>query len=43
MGKMREITPQEYLVVIRAEKSLSFCEIRNNPAPPLLIIRPSYK
>ena len=39
----REITPQEHLVVIREEKSLSFCEIRNNPTPPLLFIRPPYK
>ena len=34
---------QEHLVVIRDEESLSFCEIRNNPIPPLLFIRSPYK
>ena len=35
--------PQEYLVLKRDEKSLSFCEIQNNLTPPLLFIRPLYK
>ena len=29
----------KHLFVIRDKKSLSFCEIRNNPNPPLLFIR----
>ena len=28
--------PQEHTVVIKDEKSLSFCEIRNTPNPSLL-------
>ena len=35
--------PQERLVVMRYWKSLPFCEIWNNPTPPLLFIRPPYK
>ena len=35
--------PQEHLVVIKNEKSLSFCEIRNNSTPSLMFIRPPYK
>ena len=35
--------PQEYLVVIKRWKSLSFGEIWNNPTPPLLFIRSRYK
>ena len=35
--------PQEVLVVLRDEKSLSSFEIRNNPTPTLLFIRPPYK
>ena len=31
-----EISPKSNLVVMRDEKSLSFCEIQNNPTPPPL-------
>ena len=32
--------PQEHSIVIRDEKRLSFCDIRNNLTSPLLFIRP---
>ena len=31
------------LVLIKDQKRFSFCEIRNSPTPPLLVIRPHYK
>ena len=34
--------PQEHLVVNIDKKSLSFCEIWNNPTPPLLLIKTLY-
>ena len=35
--------PQEHLVVIKRWKSLSFCEISNNPTFPLFFVRRPYK
>ena len=32
--------PQEHLVVIRDEKSFSYCEFRNNSTSPLMFMRP---
>ena len=34
---------QVHLVVIKDKKSLSFCELLNNPTPFLLLIRPPYR
>ena len=35
--------PRQYLVVIKDEKVCPFVKFRNNPTPPLLVIRPPYK